>query len=460
MTEFAAIPLIDPLQHALREVGYSQMTPVQTASLPAILEGRDVVAQARTGSGKTAAFALGMLSALDATAIRLQGLVLCPTRELADQVSREIRRLARFIPNVKVLTLCGGVSVRPHLASLVHVPHIVVGTPGRILDLIRKKALSLEGIRVLVLDEGDRMLDMGFADDLHGIVDGTPAGRQTLLFSATMPPSIREISRKLQRKPLDITVPGEPDEGTIEQIFFRVEREGKIDALAALLLHHRPDSAVVFCNTRQEVRAVAEELAARQFAVLALHGEMDQRDREEMLVRFANRSCTVLVASDVAARGLDISDLPMVVNFDIAADADTHLHRIGRTGRAGRHGVALSLCLARESNRAEMIERLGEPLRWESLPSPSDNTALAAPFITLAVDAGRTDKLRPGDLLGALTGDAGLPAAAVGKIDVFPTRTYVAIGCEWADKALRRLQGGKIKGRKFRIRRIGNSGNR
>jgi ATP-independent RNA helicase DbpA len=277
------------------------------------------------------------------------------------------------------------------------------------------------------------------------------------LFSATIPQSIREISRELQRDPLDITVPDVPDETTIEQTFFEVDDNQKLAALEALLLHYRPESVVVFCNTRQDVRSVAEALDARSFAVLSLHGELDQREREEMLVRFANRSCTVLVASDVAARGLDITDLSMVVNFDIAADADTHLHRIGRTGRAGRRGVALSLCLPRESSRANRIEdRLGKQLQWAKLPSPSDSSPLSAPFVTIAVDAGRQDKLRPGDLLGALTGDAGLPATAVGKIDVFPTRTYVAIAREWHDKALRRLRAGKIKGRAFRIRAIGN----
>jgi ATP-independent RNA helicase DbpA len=457
MTEFSTLPLADPLQLALKEVGYEQMTPVQASSIPAILAGRDVVAQARTGSGKTAAFALGLLSALDVASGTLQGLVLCPTRELADQVSREIRRLARFIPNVKVLTLCGGVPLRPHLASLAHEPNIVVGTPGRILELLQKKALPLKSVRVLVLDEADRMLDMGFADDLHSILEATPKQRQTLLFSATIPQSIREISRELQRDPLQITLRDEPDETAIEQVFFEVRAEQKLAALKALLLQYRPESAVVFCNTREDVRAVAAELAASHFAVLALHGELDQREREEMLVCFANRTCTVLVASDVAARGLDITDLSMVINFDIAATADTHLHRIGRTGRAGRHGVALSLCLPRELDRAKLIEaRLGEPLHWGQWVSPTDGAPLLAPFVTIAVDAGRQHKLRPGDLLGALTGDAGIPATAVGKIDVFPTRTYVAIAQEWHEKAFQRLRSGKIKGRTIRVRRIGS----
>jgi ATP-independent RNA helicase DbpA len=397
-----------------------------------------------------------LLSTLDAAAVRLQGLVLCPTRELADQVSREIRRLARFMPNVKVLTLCGGVPLRPHLASLAHEPHIVVGTPGRILELIQKDALPLHAVKVLVLDEADRMLDMGFTEDINSIIEATPAQRQTLMFSATIPQSIREISQRLQRDPLDVTIASESEESLIEQTFFEVDAESKIAALESLLLHYRPESVVVFCNTRQDVRAVAGELAERGFSVLALHGELDQREREEMLVRFANRSAIVLVASDVAARGLDIAELPMVINFDIASDADTHLHRVGRTGRAGHRGMALSLCTPREMRRANEIEdRLGERLQWGSLPLRSTEGPLFAPFVTIAIDAGRQEKLRPGDVLGALTGDAGLPAAAVGKINVFPTRTYVAIDRESHVRVMQRLRAGKIKGRTFRIRRIG-----
>ncbi len=456
MSDFAQLPLIEPLQKALAEIDYVQMTPVQAASLPAILARRDVIAQAKTGSGKTAAFALGLLSALDANVVQLQGLVLCPTRELADQVSREIRRLARFIPNVKVLTLCGGVPLRPHLASLAHEPHIVVGTPGRLLELLNKGVLPLAALKVLVLDEADRMLDMGFADEIRDIISRAPAKRQTLLFSATIPDSIREISREFQTDPLDVTVASD-DSNPIEQTFFEVEPDDKINALIALLLEYRPESVVIFCNTRDEVRRVAGELAAHEFSVLSLHGELDQREREEMLVRFANRSANVLVASDVAARGLDIRDLPMVISFDIASDADTHLHRIGRTGRAGRSGIALGLCSYRELKRANQIEdQQGVRLHWGKLAAQStERTPLKPAFVTLAIDAGRTDKLRPGDLLGALTKDAGIPGDAVGKIDVFPTRTYVAIASEWHERAMRRLRAGKIKARTFRIRRLG-----
>lgn len=456
MSTFSELSLPLPLTRALTEVGYVEMTPVQAASLPAILKTKDVVAQAKTGSGKTAAFALGLLFKLDPANARLQGLVLCPTRELADQVSREIRRLASFIPNVKVLTLCGGVPVRIHLASLTHQPHIVVGTPGRVLDVLRKDALLLDSMNTLVLDEADRMLDMGFAEDIADIIERTPKRRQTLLFSATMPDPIREFSRQFQRDPLDVTVASDDDTVLIDQTFFNAEPEEKLDALAALLLKFRPESALVFCNTRDGVRIVAEELSHRGFSVLSLHGELEQREREEMLVRFANRSSNILVASDVAARGLDVKELAMVVNYDIATDLESHIHRIGRTGRAGSHGLALSLCSLRDTSRATQIARQqGKPLRWEKVPTISSSAApLHAPFVTVAVDAGKQDKLRPGDVLGALTGDAGLPGDAVGKIDVFPTRTYVAIARDFSDKAMQRLRGGTIKGRKFRIRKI------
>ena len=322
------------------------------------------------------------------------------------------------------------------------------------LELLEKEVLPLKAVKVLVLDEADRMLDMGFADTLDAIVAAVPATRQTLLFSATIPPTIRTISRQLQREPLDISIEDEATQPHIDQLFYKVEPEQKLTALRALLLEYRPESTVVFCNTRHEVRTVAADLARHEFSVLALHGELDQREREEMLVRFANRSCTVLVASDVAARGLDIADLALVVNYELASDADTHLHRVGRTGRAGRSGLALTLCSARENARTRAIaESLAGPLHWGRLPGLS-GAPPAAPFVTLVVDAGRQDKLRPGDLLGALTGSAGLPASAVGKIDVFATRTYVAIARAAVEQARNGVRAGKIKGRNFRVREL------
>ncbi|HEY2344962.1 MAG TPA: ATP-dependent RNA helicase DbpA [Xanthomonadaceae bacterium] len=456
MTDFRSLPLAAPLLQALEILDYAQMTPVQAAALPPILAGRDVIAQARTGSGKTAAFALGLLSRLDAGTTAVQALVLCPTRELADQVAKEIRRLARCVPNIKVLTLCGGIPLGPQVASLAHPPHVVVGTPGRIQDLLAKKALALDAVGVLVLDEADRMLDMGFEDAIQAIVKQVPKQRQTLLFSATWPEPIRAISGRVQRDPVDVTVEAAHADSAIEQLFFEVEPSRKLDVLASLLASHRPEAALVFCNTKRDVDEVAGRLANSGHHALALHGDMEQRDRDEVLVRFANRSCTVLVATDVAARGLDIKELPAVISYELPTDADAHLHRIGRTGRAGNSGLALNLVSSREIGRVPMIEAaLGFSAKWGGA-APSQRLPKPPPpaMVTLAIDGGRQDKLRPGDVVGALTGEAGLPADAIGKIDTFATRSYVAVQRDQAARALERLRAGRIKGRNFRVRRL------
>ena len=457
MTDFRTLPLKPTLLSSVETLGYNEMTPVQAQSLPPMLEGRDVIAQARTGSGKTAAFGLSLLQSLEVDTIRLQALVLCPTRELADQVSKAIRKLAANIPNVKLLTLCGGMPLGPQLASLTHDPHIVVGTPGRVQEHLKRGSLHGGGIKVLVLDEADRMLDMGFSEAIDDIVGRIAKHHQTLLFSATYAEEIRQVSKRLQRDPVEVTVETPHDEVTIEQRFHEVEPAQKLDALAQLLGKEHAQHALVFCNMRKDVDAVADELDKRGFSALALHGDMEQRDRDEVLVQFANRSCSILVATDVAARGLDIAALPLVVSYDIAHDPDTHTHRIGRTGRAGEAGLAMTLVTPRERPKALNIEeQLGRPLPWQplKLSPPKGKQLNLAPNKTLVIDAGRQDKLRPGDILGALTGDAGLDAKDIGKIDVFATRAYVAIRRDLANKALERLRAGKIKGRNFRVRSL------
>jgi ATP-independent RNA helicase DbpA len=455
---FDRLPLTPALLQGVQALGYTQMTPVQAQSLPAILDGRDLIAQAPTGSGKTAAFGLGLLHRLDPAQTTVQALVLCPTRELADQVGKQLRKLAFAIPNMKLSILCGGMPLGPQLDSLAqHAPQVVVGTPGRIQELLRKRALDLKKLRTLVFDEADRMLDMGFEEPIREIVRATPASRQGLLFSATFPEGVREISRAMLREPVEVTVESGERHDAIEQRFYEIDPPRKTQLLAALLLQERPESCVVFCNMRRDVDEVAGSLAHYGFTALALHGDMEQRDRDEVLVRFSNRSCNVLVASDVAARGLDVKELAMVVNFDVPHDADTYVHRIGRTGRAGSTGLALTLSSGREQGRVAAIEeRQGTTLSWYKatpLTGKPSNVPPAA-MTTLRIDAGRTDKLRPGDILGALTGDAGLKADAVGKIDVFPTRSYVAVVRGQATQALARLREGKIKGRKFRVNRL------
>ncbi|SEW20381.1 ATP-dependent RNA helicase DbpA [Luteibacter sp. 329MFSha] len=458
MNDFQTLGLDPALLSTVESLGYGGMTAIQRESLPAILQGRDVIAQARTGSGKTAAFGLGLLQRIDVSQIRLQALVLCPTRELADQVSKAIRRLAVNIPNVKLLTLCGGMPLGPQLASLEHDPHIVVGTPGRVQGHLKRGSLHGGGIKVLVLDEADRMLDMGFEEAIDDIVGRIAKHHQTLLFSATYPDAIRAVSGRVQKDPLEVTVEEGHDATTIEQRVVEVEPPVKVDVLSRILTQEKPEAALVFCNMRKDTEAVAAELDRRGFSALALHGDLDQRDRDEVLVRFANHSCGVLVATDVAARGLDIAGLPLVVSFDVAHDPDTHTHRVGRTGRAGASGLAIVLAGSRELNKLRAIEeRIGAPLpRHPARPANEARKVLnLAPMKTLVIDGGRKDKMRPGDILGALTGDAGLDGKDIGKIDVYATRAYVAIRRDLANKALERLRAGKIKGRSFRVRPLG-----
>lgn len=454
MTQFNTLSLPAPLLQAVEQLGYTAMTPIQAAALPALLQGQDVRAQAMTGSGKTAAFGLAVLANLDITQTRLQSLILCPTRELADQVSKEIRALARFLPNVKLLSLCGGVPIRAQLASLTHIPHIVVGTPGRILDLVSRGELKLGDLQSIVLDEADRMLDMGFLEAVENILSRTPKQRRTWLFSATFPPDIIALSTRFQNNPAEVCVQSQVAHNVIEQQFFRVETADKAQAVIALLQEHQPESCLVFCHTKNDTRELASTLAHRGIAALGLHGDLDQRQREEALVQFANGSCRVLVATDVAARGLDIKDLPLVIAHELSPDPDVHVHRIGRTGRAGAKGLALNLVADRELGRLERIEELSStPVQWANLPTASPDPILAKPAMsTLVIDAGRRDKLRPGDILGALTGEAGLPASQVGKIDIFATRAYVGLARTALKAAQKRLSEGRIKGRRFRVR--------
>ncbi|QNN46007.1 ATP-dependent RNA helicase DbpA [Thermomonas brevis] len=454
-TTFADLALDPALRPGLDALGYTTLTPIQAQALPAVLDGRDLIAQAPTGSGKTAAFGLGLLQKIDAAAGGTQALVLCPTRELADQVGKHLRKLATGIANLKLSVLCGGIPLAPQLASLTHAPQVVVGTPGRVLELVEKGALDLRGIKTLVLDEADRMLDMGFEEPIRALVKRMPKVRQSLLFSATFPDSIRTLAKAMLREPAEVSVEGGAQPPSIRSLFFEADPTRRAPQLATLLLQFNPESTVVFCNMRRDTEEVVGSLAHYGFDALALHGDMEQRDREEVLVRFANRSCNVLVASDVAARGLDIDDIGAVVNYELPTDADTYLHRIGRTGRAGRDGLALSLVAQNERNRAALIEERqgGEPIHYQRI-APQDGKPRGVPqaaMATLRIDAGRTDKLRPGDIVGALTGEAGLHKDAIGKIDVFPTRSYVAIARKQAKGALEKLRAGKIKGRRVRV---------
>lgn len=433
------------------------MTPIQAQSLPAVLKGKDVQAQAKTGSGKTAAFGIGLLHKLDAQTYQTQALVLCPTRELADQVSKEMRRLARPIPNTKILTLCGGTPIAPQLASLEHQPHIVVGTPGRILKHLKRGTLTLDRVNMLVLDEADRMLDMGFHDDIMHIIDFTPPQRQTLLFSATYPDEIKDISNAIQKDPVDIQVESLHNNKKIQQVFYEIEKGERTKTLVALLQHYRPESSLVFCNTKQQCKELANELWHQGFHALALHGDLEQKERSQVLVQFSNKSSSILIATDVAARGLDIKDLNAVINFELSPEPEIHIHRIGRTGRAGNEGLALSIFMASESPKVTAIEKYQDsPVRIDNTSSlkTRENFKLSPPMVTLCINGGRKNKVRAGDILGALTANTDLPGKQIGKIDIFDTQAFVAVERPIAKQALKILSEGKIKGRMFRVRKL------
>ncbi|WP_130626175.1 ATP-dependent RNA helicase DbpA [Enterobacter sp. A8] len=454
MTAFSTLNVLPAAQlDNLNELGYLTMTPVQAAALPAILEGRDVRVQAKTGSGKTAAFGLGLLQHIDATLFQTQSLVLCPTRELADQVAGELRRLARFLPNTKILTLCGGQPFGAQRDSLQHAPHIIVATPGRLLDHLQKGTVSLDALQTLVMDEADRMLDMGFSDAIDEVIRFVPEDRQTLLFSATWPDAIAAISGRVQKNPLTIEIDSVDALPAIEQQFFETSQQGKIPLLQKLLSQHQPASCVVFCNTKKDCQAVCDALNAAGQCALSLHGDLEQRDRDQTLVRFANGSARVLVATDVAARGLDIKSLELVVNYELAWDPEVHVHRIGRTARAGNSGLAISFCAPEEAQRANILsEMLQIKLNWVNTPGNVRVVPLEAEMATLCIDGGKKAKMRPGDVLGALTGDMGLDGADIGKITVHPAHVYVAIRQAVAHKAWKQLQNGKIKGKTCRVR--------
>jgi ATP-independent RNA helicase DbpA len=455
---FSSLSLSPQMLENLERLGYTSMTAIQAASLPVALLGKDLIAQAKTGSGKTAAFALALLANINPRWFAVQAMVLCPTRELADQVTTELRRLARAEENIKIVTLCGGVPSRGQRASLENGAHIVVGTPGRIMDHLDRQTLDIAAVNTLVLDEADRMLDMGFFNDIVTVVKQCPPKRQTLLFSATYPSEIEKLATQFMKSPQMIKVESLHTNNLIEQRFYQIEEQDRLSSVAVLLNHFKPVSTLAFCNTKAKCRQLASMLQGQGFSALELHGDLEQRERDQVLVQFANRSASVLVATDVASRGLDIQQLEAVINVEVTPDPEVHIHRIGRTGRAGGSGLALSLVSMDEMGYVGRIEEYQKqssqffPIK--ALYSEAQEPLLA-PMVTLLVFGGRKEKIRAGDILGALTNqDFGISLSReqVGKITVTEFSTFIAIERNIAKQALDKLNNGKVKGRSVKAR--------
>ena len=446
---FSELSLSQEMLTTLDSLGYENMTNIQQDALPLILQGKDVIAQAKTGSGKTAAFGIGLLHKLNVKKFRVQSLVLCPTRELADQVAKELRRIARFKHNIKILILCGGESFGKQLGSLSHQAHIIVGTPGRVLKHLNKESLDLSNLEMLVLDEADRMLDMGFIEEIQSVLSFVPPERQTLLFSATYDNEVLTVSKKLTSNAVNVKTTSTEVENKITEYFYATENKNR--CLVNILSTYAPQNVIVFTNTKIQAKEIAEKLQKSKIDAIAIHGDLEQYERNDVLVQFSNKSCPILIATDVAARGLDIKELSMVVNFDLPHGDETYTHRIGRTGRAGAEGIAITLYESFEEEKVAEYKNEKRIFKEDSSLKQQANFELKPQNVTLVIEGGKKDKVRAGDILGALTGEGGLQGKSIGKIDIYDRQSYVAIERTLIQEAHKRLNDGKIKGKKFSV---------
>jgi ATP-independent RNA helicase DbpA len=449
--KFNTLNISEKTLQNLDSLGFEHMTPIQEKSLPFILEKKDVIAKAKTGSGKTVSFGLGVLNNLDVSRFRIQSIVLCPTRELAGQVAKTLKDLVRAEHNIKILTLTGGVPHKPQVHSLSHQAHILVGTPGRILKHLTEENFSASEINTLVLDEADRMLDMGFTEDINLIIDFLPKNRHTMLFSATYPSTIEDLSRTILNNPIKVEVESTHNESIIAQKFYEVEAEQKT-SLIMKLFKKTDKSVIIFCNTKVQCDELADSLESCDIEPLVLHSNLDQKDRDETLILFSNKSYPVLIATDVASRGLDIEDVDLVINYDLPFDFEVYTHRIGRTARAGKNGLAISF--VDDTHHFEDLKDFLDkdfPLLNITETQKSDDVVLSYEFSTLYINGGKRHKLRAGDILGALTAGIGLDKNDIGKINILPTCSYVAIKNAVYKKAFDGLSSNKMKNKFYKI---------
>ena len=458
---FSALNLKPELLTVVEELGFSSMTPIQEKSIPVLLNGKDVIGQSKTGSGKTAAFLLPILNQLEINQKTLQAIIICPTRELAIQVLTEVRKLGRGLPGLQTIALTGGGQTgREQQLELEKGVQIAVGTPGRILDLATKERLFLDDVKTVVLDEADKMFDMGFIVEIKNLMRELPVNRQTVLFSATFTDAVLDLSKRYQKNPQKVSIEEGAEALQIEEVTYESEEKDKTNNLMRVLQQHQAESCIVFCNTKNTVNELMDKFAELKASATCLHGDLEQKDRERVMALFKNGSAKILVATDVAARGLDIENLELVVNYDFPLQPETYVHRVGRTGRAGKSGVAVTLLSARDTLKIIEIENLtGRKFQKPNLGFKNQFGLnwewKQAPMQTLMISGGRKNKIRPGDILGALTGAAGgLKAADIGKIEMYDTYTYVAIKTDHANHALNSLRNGKIKAQKFQVKLV------
>ena len=450
---FSSLHVNKKLLENIDSLGFSSMTPVQQKAIPIILEGSDLIAKSKTGSGKTIAFGIGILQSLDVKKFNIQFLVICPTRELCEQVATELRKLARLEHNVKIVTIYGGESLGNQRRSLEKGAHIVVGTPGRIIDHIGKESIDLSHIQILVLDEADRMLDMGFYDDISYIKTKLPSKLQTLLFSATYPDDIKNLVAKVMHDPKTVTIE-EDNEGYLKQLTCKVNKEEKYETLKTILYSYRPDSVIIFCNTKVDVEEVTHKSYSDGFDTEYLHGGLEQNIRNEMLLMFANKSIPILVTTNLAARGIDIKDISLVINYDLPQDKEVYLHRVGRTARAGDEGISISLYSQNDINQLDAIKELVktdiEEIDLKTLTYESKKPLLAK-YTTLHLLAGKKEKIRAGDIVGTFIKTLGLDKDCIGNIDILQKDSYVAIKNDCNIERILKLKEINIKAKRVRI---------
>jgi ATP-dependent RNA helicase DbpA len=447
---FNDLDIQDELKNIVKNLGLDTLTLVQQEAIPAIIAGKDIIVEAKTGSGKTISFALPIIEKLNPKNKNPKVLVIAPTRELCEQIATVFRSLGTFVQNLKIVTLYGGISLRGQVANMQNGVDVVIGTAGRLNDHLFRETLILDNIETLVLDEADRMLDMGFFDDIIKVISHIKNKPQTMLFSATYPSNIEKLASKIMKNPTMIKM---QTDCAIEIEEYLYKTKDKYQALLSVLKLFKPKSTIVFCNTKVGANSLFDFLEDLHFDIALLHGDFEQKDRDEALLLFKNGSLPLLIATDVASRGLDIDDVELVVNFDIPFKSETYTHRIGRTARAGKEGIAVSLYTSREEKLASEILPYLSPLNVDNL-TIDKNFVIKGNFGTICVFGGKKDKLRKGDLLGALCKDLGFDAKNIGDITITDKKSYIAVKKQEMDKNLSKIQKIKIKSKNFNINTI------